>query len=319
MNTDPDQTPAAPVDGRIIAYRIVKAAVALVLFACAVKFIVLDIMLINTDQMAPTLVSGDRVIVLRLLSVWPLSLVLPPFRKSPVIFANPAQGGRPSCLRVAARSGDTIAVSSGRLLVNNRPAAGFGSNASAGELLPADYSPRDTMDTFVMPKRGGTVTLDSLSLRDFFFAASLIRQENPGRHFTVRPAVFIDGAMSNDVSLADFYLYKGKLDSLPPDYQTDWFFWDRLREYLTHSQSGKDVVLAPSLMEGAAKIFNYAFKESCIFLLADDWEKGFDSRYFGPVVSRFVKGRVVAVLWSSGSGGTRGRLIRVGRLIKIIW
>ena len=268
--------------------------------------------------MAPTLCDGDRVVVLRLLSVWPLSRLLLPFRRSPVIFANPLQNARPSCLRVAGLPGDSIVISRGRFIIPNRPSAAFGSRAQPEDLLPPDYSPRDSMALFVMPKKGDAVTLDSLSLRDFFFIASLIRQENPSRHLSVRPAVYIDGVQNNGISLSDFYLYKGKLDSVPARYETDWFFWDRLKEYLSHAYRPKEVSLAFSLMEGSAKMFIYTFKESSIFLVADDWEKGFDSRYFGPVLSRFVKGRVVAVLWSFGNESSGGHSNRAGRFLKII-
>lgn len=307
-----------PIDGRIILYRIVKYTALVALFVLAIKFLLLDTVLVRTDQMEPTLLDGDRVIVFKTFHAWPFSALLVPHRKSPVVFANLQQAGKPSCLRVAAVSGDSIVFSSGKCLILNKHAAAFSSKSPFEELLPPDYSPRDSMPVYRMPRKGTKVSLDSLSSRDFFFAASLIRQENPKEFFGVKPAAFVDGAPKDSLFLKDFYLYKGRLDSVPAKYEYDWFFWDRVRDYLVKSYSGKDVFLGFVLARNGARMYDYTFKKTCIFLVADDWQKGFDSRYFGPVVSSSVKGRVICVLWSFGKDVEGKSYIRINRTFKII-
>jgi signal peptidase I len=268
--------------------------------------------------MEPTLQAGDRVVVFKTFHAWPLSALFVPLRKSPVVFDNPQQAGKPSCLRVAAVSGDSIAVSSGKCLIINKHSAAFSSKSPLEEMLPPDYSPRDSMPLYRMPRKGTSVSLDSLSLRDFFFAASLIRQENPKDMFEVKPALFVDGAPKDSLYLRDFYLYKGPLDSVPAKFEYDWFFWDRMRDYLVISYTGKDVFLGFVLWRNGARMMDYTFKKSCIFLVADDWQKGFDSRYFGPVVASSVKGRVICVLWSFGKGVEGKSYFRINRTFKII-
>jgi signal peptidase I len=307
-----------PVDGRIIFYRIVKYAAVVALVSVAVKFFLLDTVLVRTEQMEPTLQIGDRVVVFKTFHAWPLSVLFVPLRKSPVVFANPQQAGKPSCLRVAAVSGDSIVVSSGKCLILNKHTAAFSSKAPSEEPLPPDYSPRDSMPLYRMPRKGTSVSLDSLSLRDFFFAASLIRQENSKETFEVKPAVFIDGQPKDSLYLKDFYLYKGPLDSVPAKFEYDWFFWDRMRDYLVKSYTGKSVILGFILRRNGARMYDYTFKKSCIFLVADDWQRGFDSRYFGPVVASSVKGRVICVLWSFGDNSSGGKYFRINRLFKII-
>lgn len=314
----PDAPPKGPIDGRIIAYRTVKWVVLVLLAISLVKFFILDIVLIRTDQMSPTLLDGDRVLVLRLASAWPLSLLNLHGRKSPVIIENKRLFDVPACLRIAARSGDSVCVSGGRLVVLNKPSVTFSSKAAYEELLPPDYSPRDSMGTYVLPRRGTTAILDSLSARDFFFAASLIRQENPKRSFSVKPELSIDGAAAGSFFLSGFYLYKGSIDSVPAQHEFDWFFWDRVRDYCVNSLPGKDVTLSFSLSKDGSKLYRYTFSKSCIFLCADDWQKGFDSRFFGPVLSSSVKGRVVCVLWSFGKDPEGKTHFRIGRLFKII-
>jgi signal peptidase I len=313
-----NQTVSAPVDGRLMVYRILRFLTVVAVCALAVKVAVLDTVLIRTDQMAPTLLDGDRTIIFTTFHVWPFSALLTPLRKSPVVFANPQQGGRPSCLRVAGVSGDSIVISSGKCLLLNKHAVAFSSKSPYEELLPPDYSPRDSMPLYRMPKKGTRVVLDSLSLRDFFFAASLIRQENPKDDFRVKPALFVDGAPRDSLYLRDFYLFKGRIDSVPASFEYDWFFWDRMRDYLAKSQNGKDVFLGFILQKNGARMYDYAFKNKCIFLVADDWQKGFDSRYFGPVLASSVKGRVICVLWSFGKTGSDKSYFKISRLFKII-
>jgi type IV secretory pathway protease TraF len=310
-----------PIDGRIVAYRAVKWFVLVAGAAVLVKLFCFDTFLIRTDQMAPALTDGDRVLVLRFFSIPPMSWVFSPARKSPVIIDNRRLFNNPACLRVAARSGDSVCVSRGRIIVVNRPSVTFSSKAPYEDYLPPDYSPRDSMPLYVMPQKGDAVLLDSLasrSARDFFFAASLIRQENPGRCYSVKPALFLDGAPADSFTLSDFYLYKGKIGSVPAQHEFDWFFWDRVRDYCVHSFPGKEVFLSFSLVEEDVKLYRYVFTKSCIFLCADDWEKGFDSRFFGPLVSSCVKGRVACVLWSNGRDPDGSRHFRIGRLFKII-
>jgi signal peptidase I len=305
------ETKHGPVDGRIITYRLVKWLALVAGAAFIVKLFLFDTILIRTDQMSPTLLDGDRVLVLRF-------FLFAPARKSPVIIENKRLFDFPACLRVAARSGDSICVTKGKFVILNKPSLTFVSKAKSEDLLPPDYSPRDSMSLYVMPKKGVIVQLDSLSHRDFFFAASLIRQENPRRSFSVKPGLFVDGTAAGPNVLSDFYLYKGRIDSVPPSHEFDWFFWARAKDYLVNSLPGKDVDLTFSLARDGEKLYRYAFSKSSIFLLADDWQKGYDSRFFGPVVSSCVKGRVLCVLWSFGKDPGGKRYFRIERLFKII-
>jgi signal peptidase I len=313
-----DPAPKGPADGRIIAYRTVKWLVAVVCVVFIVKLFLADTILIRTDQMAPALCDGDRVVVLRLFASPLLFGLFVPPRKSPVIVENRPLLAFPACLRVAGRPGDSVVVSCGRFTVLGKPSVTFASKAQSEDLLPPDYSPRDSMPLYVVPKKGVTVALDSLPARDFFFAASLIRQENPHRHFGVKPELFIDGVAAGSYALSDFYLYKGNIDSVPAVHEYDWFFWARAKDYLVNSLPGRNVDLQFSLVADGSKLYRYTFSKSCIFLLADDWQKGFDSRFFGPVISSSVKGRVFCVLWSFGKDPDGKTRFRIGRLFKII-
>jgi len=318
MATDPLAHTTPPIDGRFVVYRIVRWLAIVVVFAVAVKFLLFDSVLIRTDQMSPKLIDGDRTIVLRIFSVWPLSLVCPQFRKSPVIVEDPLLFRYPACLRIAAKSGDTVFISKGTFHISNKPDLEFAQLPKTEESLPPDYSPRDSMGMYVLPKKGDSISLDSLSLRDFFFTVSLMRQENPKASFDIKPSLFVNGDSAPSFVFADFYLYKGPIDSVPKDHEFDWFFWDRAHDYLRQSLQGKNVELTFSLLKDGIRQCNYTFSQSCIFLLADDWQKGYDSRFFGPATSSYVDGRILCVVWSFGRSEEGNHFLRIGRLFKII-
>jgi len=308
----------APKDLRIAVYRVVKYLVILIALTLAVKYLLLDTVQVRTDQMAPTLLDGDRVCILRVPFFRPFQQMIMPPRCAPVIFKHPLFPKKLECLRVAGLPGDSMVISRGRFLVMNKPGAILGTLLASEDALPVEFAPRDSMELYRLPRRGDTIDLDSLSLRDFFYACAMIQQENPRAACHVRADLFIDGKPSNDFKITGFPLYNGTLEAIPKKFEYDWFFWGRLKEYFSHTLNGKDVALTLSLSKNGVRIFRYCLKENFVFLLADDWCKGFDSRYFGPVRAASIKGRVICVLWSMRHPEKGIGFLRMDRLIKII-
>jgi hypothetical protein len=319
MDSNADHAPKIPGDLRISVYRIVKFFVLLIAGAFAVKYALIDTLKINTDQMAPALLAGDRICIFRTPFVLPFRKIGLPGRGTPVVAGHPLFGEHPICLRVAGLPGDSMMISRGKfLIVDGSPAFSLGSALADDEVLPLEFAPRDTMTPYRLPKRADAIELDSLTMRDFFYACAMIRQENPQATCTVLANLFIDTILSNEYTIKEFPLYKGALSAIPKKYEYDWFFWDRLKEYLTRSLSGKDVNLSFGLLMNGSRVSRYSVKEQFVFLLADDWRKGFDSRYFGPVRAQALRGRILFVVWSIRPKGGAGSFLRMDRLIKVV-
>ena len=98
-----------------------------------------------------------------------------------MIFEHPLFPKKLECLRVAGLPGDSMVISRGRFLVMNKPGATLGTLLASEDVLPIEFAPRDSMELYRLPRRGDTIDLDSLSLRDFFYACAMIQQENPRR------------------------------------------------------------------------------------------------------------------------------------------
>jgi hypothetical protein len=308
----------APADARITVYRFVKYASAFLISVLIVKFALFDTVVIKTDQMLPTLVPGDRVVLLRMPFVRPFSWLFSLGHGTPIIVKHSLLNQNFACLRMAGLPGDSILIGRGLFKINNFPIQGFGESIPASEVLLPEFSPRDSMSLYCLPRPGDTIYLDSLPLRDFFFVAAMIKQEQSGKKISVEVDCFIDGKSVNTIPMTNFALFKGPIDSIPRSNVTNWFFWDRLHAYWERAAEGKKCRIQFRLYQDTIRIAKYRIRGSFIFLLADDWRNGFDSRYFGPVSARSIKGRVVCVLWSIDRGKGIFDALRGNRIMKIV-
>jgi signal peptidase I len=303
------------VDPFTVIFRLAKDAAVIIAVVVAVKALLLDIVAVRGDQMSPSIKSGDHLLTFRLPYLPLIRNALGPSRNQPVIFSFPFLKKR-GCLRVAGVSGDTIRVDSGvvRNSRNKKPSRFMLDTINPTDLLPEEYSPRDFMPAMILPLPGTALALDSLELFPFFTALSIIRQENPGSDCSLSVALEINGTAAVDYYLADFVLYKGALNAVPDSLRYNWFFWSRLTEYLRLAFPGRMQRLVFSFSKDGSRVTDYTVRKRFLFLIADHEKSGYDSRYFGPVMSSRVFGRPLAVLWSFSSGHGIN-LKRLGRFI----
>ncbi len=313
VNTRP-----TPLNVRLTIYRAIKQLLIILVMGFIIKSMFCDTVLINTDQMGPIIQHGDRVILSKVHFVLPFKWFFSLYHKDPVVFHHPHFEKKMSCLRIAGKPGDTVTVQDGIFSIKNKAMLSFVQKSIEEETLPAEYSPRDNMDPFWIPDRGDTITFDSLSIRDFIFYYSMIKQEKPHKHYTIKPMLFIDDFCTNDYIIKDFPLFSGPFNSIPDSVFTDWFFWDRLKAYLNSSDEDRKTDLYFSLLEDQSTVKHYIIRKKFYFLLSDNWCKGFDSRFFGPVISTAMQGKVVGILWSFKPDTLGIKALRGRKICKII-
>lgn len=282
-----------------------------------VKLFVFDTSIIKGSQMEPTLQSGDRLFLFKTPFLPGIQNIFKVNRNDVVVFKNPDLNGKMNCLRVIAVSGDTIEIDSGKIkkpLLKKKHVA----EAKLTSIIPATFSPRDFLTPYRIPKPGDSISLEGSGIRDFFYSVTIIRQENPKSKITVKPRMFVGDSIIENFRIEKFSLYKGSIDSIPEQFQFDWFFWDRLNEYLQYSFSGKNFLLSFSLLKDGTVMDKYKVQDSYMFVLADNWENGLDSRYTGPVSTHSVQSGVLAVLWSweNLQNKNRFRWDRIGRIVR---
>ena len=305
-------------DIRTIIYRTVKQLSLIILIALIVKYAFCDTVLIETDQMTPVIQNGDRVILSKIKYASPVKALFNPRHKDLIIFDHPHFVNKVSCLRIAGKPGDVITIQNGTLLIFDKPEITFVQKPVNEETLPSEYSPRDTMQLFRIPITGDNIDMDTLSIRDFIFLYMMIKQENPQNNYTLQPLLYIDDSLTNDYIIKDFSLYKGKFSAVSDTFYTNWFFWDRLEAYLSSTNMDSNIELTFTLLENQSPIKQYTIKKAFYFLLSDNWCKGYDSRYFGPIIAASIKGKVVGILWSFTPRTSGTRALRIRRIFKII-
>ena len=214
-------------------------------------------------QMEPTIVSGDRLIIFRT-PFLPLigGLFEKPYDK-PVAFKNITTSKSLDILRVAAFSNDTLRIDSGKVIATRQklPRINF-FGQSLPEIIPEEYAPRDFFNPYRIPARGDLIFLNKLSLRDFFFTKSIIEQEYPNKSVSISPYLLLDDSICNDYIITDFAFYSGHLDSVPDSLHGDWFFWNRLEEYLYQKHDDQKVSLYFTLSFDGTVIEEYTVKNS---------------------------------------------------------
>lgn len=288
---------------------LIVAAVALF-----IKFSFIESTSIRSDQMLPTIYPGDRILVFKTLS---LPILRDLFRLSPnqpALFEFPESSRKRNCLRVAGVPGDTISIDSG-LVKNYTSLFKPPKSNPALDILPADYTPRDFMDPYIIPRPGAILNLDSMKIRDLFFAISLIRQELPEEKIHITAKVMIDDTVTSDYIIKGFSLYSGVLPEIPDSLQNYWFFWIQLENYLKSQHPDNRASLTFDVKRQNNGIHTYTVKKRHYFLLADNWVSGYDSRYFGLVVQSFFIGRPFMIWWSTAKNSGRSSISRIGRII----
>ncbi|MBD3321588.1 MAG: hypothetical protein GF350_10890 [Chitinivibrionales bacterium] len=316
MQTINSQT--TPSDIRVRAYRVIKRLVLFLGVILLVKHVLFDSVKVADSLMAPTLIRGDRILVSRLASALPFSFVFNPEINSVAVVKEPFISENLLSYRIAALPGDSIYIDQGVFHNITRPDISYAVSIKPENAVPPEYSPRDYLQPLRLGSRGDTIRLDSLRIRDFTFAASMVRQENPRKNHEIQCRFSLDGAIQSGYRVKDFALYKGPLDSIPQKYHFDYFFWDKLKAYLINTNTGSDVELALFCKQNGKRLVQYTLRQSYIFFLSDNWQRGYDSRYIGPIAESSIKGKAIFVLWSFEPGKPFFKSLRTNRLMKII-
>lgn len=304
--------PSVPIDPPLAIYKLARQFVLIVLAGLLLHLLLFGTVRLNSNHMAPRLFRGDRVLIYRG-GARPLLSWFTPFRRGmAVVFRYPSAADTRGCLRIAALPGDTITISNGRIVSARESLKSVATPSEA--VLPPEFSPRDFAAPFRLPERGDVYHLDSLTQRDFLFVAAMRRQLRAGRRQDVRPELFVDNIPSNEYIIKNFVLYEGRFDSIPDSLDYNWFFWDRLRDNLRFTLENQEVRLQFGLYDGQRRIESFRVTRPFVFLLADNWQSGYDSRYFGPVCRSHLLGSVVLVLWSADRNEEQGTVVRFSRI-----
>lgn len=225
-------------------------------------------------------------------------------------------------LRIAGKPGDTISINDCEITNSSKEPKykEFFTPIIKEEPLSGVYSPRDNMIPYTLPKKGDTLVPPSMSIRDIIYSFSIISREEKSKKIKLKRDLFIDDSLKNDFLIKEFYRYTGKFSDIPDSLEYDYLFWEQLTSYLNKTlEKGHPNIRYKIESKDGESYTRYTVRNNYYFMISDNWDRGLDSRYFGPIALSEIKGRIFLILWSTNpKEGNIFKKVRFRRLLKFI-
>jgi len=304
-------------DLRLALYGGFKQFVIVLAIGLALKLFVFDSLKVNGAQMEPAVRPEDRVLIFKTPYIVPFLKNVFAGRGKPVVISL-ADKGIYTITRIAAVSGDTVSIDSGKLYRNGAAVENFSKDTELYGLIPAGYSPNDFMGSMRIPAPRDSIDFRTLNMHDFIFAYSIFKQEAPGAR--LKTHIMAGDTMQGDFMIKDFSLYRGRLDSIPEELHTDWFFWDKLQNYLSITAEPETAKpqLAFSVLKNGKEIAGFRVKKRYVFVIGDNWNLAKDSRHFGPLPRANINGRPFMTLWGADVDENGKKHLNWGRIVRFV-
>lgn len=267
---------------------------------------------IPTGSMEKSLLVGDFLLGLKFVygapiipgipkvvdTYWKFPGITTPKRGDVVIFKYPGKDNKDYIKRCVAIAGDSVEVKGTKLFVNgvelvNPPKS---QHVRDGELIPkiTDFAP------LYVPKKGDTLDISTAPIREFVYYKHLIHQEHPYDEVTEKFKLFENGVNVSDsiVSFNNGYSFKfSALDFPSLDRSGDWSAYSRYFDELILIFTG-DVEIKKQLFLDGEEITEYLVKKDNYFMMGDNRDNSFDSRFWGFVNQKFIKAKAFIVYFS---------------------
>lgn len=321
MNLDSKIHSRPYFDIRMKLFDLFKKVLLLVLFLLIVKFLFFDTFSIKTDILSTFIKKGDRILITRFISSAPFKYFVKPSFGERVLVKYPSHNEL-GILRIAGKPGDSISIKDCEIINSSSEESlkNIFTPLIKEEPLASEYSPRDNMKQYIIPKKGDTLVPPSMSIRDIIYSFSIISREENSKDIILKKDLYIDDSLRNDFLIKEFYRYTGKFSDIPDSLSSDYLFWEQLTVYLNKTVEKERPNIRYTIESKSGEGYTrYTVKNDYYFMISDNWDSGLDSRYFGPISHAEIKGRVFMILWSINSDERNiFKKLQFRRLLKFI-
>ncbi|MFP4522846.1 MAG: S26 family signal peptidase, partial [Fibrobacterota bacterium] len=248
-------------------------------------FFVFDFKKINS--MEGELESGDRLVVLKA----PYGPGIPfteknlPFLGSPragelFIVSYPDSSASKTVLRCAGSPGQRLYISDKRVILDDEMLPGYGMEKNRrSPVLSPDVIPRDNLSEIIVPAIGDSLVLESADIFTMLYYKNIIQSENPDARVSYKPLLLIGGDTVREFSLKEMKTHLDDYSEITPE-NTDLISLSNIFRYI-RSSSEADVYATVRILFNEDPLDYYFVRRNYYFFISDNWDKGYDSRYFG--------------------------------------
>ena len=316
-----------PKSWRVIAFEYFMAAILTLAAALLCRWAVGDVVQVRVASMQQTLQTGDFVCLHKIGYGLHFKAEQPPVLKwrhprpgKLYVFTGDDRSGDYSIKRCVACGGQTLEIQNKKLYVDGEEFIFPGTREEPSQVVfPAVYSPRDNFPSYRVPRKGDTLYWSGKSLVEQEFVRRIIEQENPGPGFRQQTKVSLNGR--DTLGFKPLY-YRFDQDQKEPDYnELSWIELQNIVNFVRAQDSTLALEFRRQFYLGGKPLQSYVVKTHLAFFLGDNWDNSNDSRYQGPVSSRYIVGRPLFVLFSR-EPATPGRSwlkrIRFRRILTIL-
>jgi signal peptidase I len=298
-----------------------EAIVIAVILALFIRTFVVQAFKIPSGSMKPTLEIGDHILVnkfiLGIKIPWTdirLLQIKKPSRGDIIVFVYPEDPKKDFIKRVIGVPGEVLEIRGKEIYINGKRVDDPSGYYMKDVLVPSDYQPRDYFPPIYIPKKGDVYNLDKLGIREFQFVTSLVRDNYPKSKIRVKGVLEIDGEEMGD------YVFKGRgggsFNFSDIDFRfQEWWFIERLIEEIKLENPNRTVKFSLHLFKDGKELKSFVVPYDCYFVMGDNRDNSKDSRFWGFVEEKAIKGKAFIIYWSWDGQDHRVRWYRIGHLI----
>ena len=316
---------AYPKDKRTLLFEFVEVIVAAAFLLLVFRTMFFEPYVIEKaeiNSMRSTLLFGDRIFINKLVYGPKIPFIgfrLPSFSEpSPgdvLIVKLPGKNSDKKCIfRCIAKSGQSIYLTEKKAVVNDEVFDKFGNKAEKSEIIiESDVLPRDNLVPIKVPKAGAKLSLKNLNpfVAEYYF--QLIKKENPNDLISWKVDLVIDGDTKNEYNLKNMNSDINRFSDMSLERGSNFFKVNDAYRFVKNSLGENLVELEINLLKNGEVLKEYIVKDDYYFLIGDNWDASYDSRFLGFFSIRQIIGRASILYWSSDDKG-----VRWGRLGKLI-
>lgn len=277
-----------------------REMVSALLMALVAIIYIIQAFRIPTGSMEDSLLAGDMLLGLKFMYGAPVApfsyhkfpAVADPKPGDVIIFKYPGLDRKDYIKRCVAGPGQTISVEGKKVFVDGRELRmpPKGKHISDGRIY-SRYAPFNTrvmsFPPLRIPRKGDTIVIADLPVREFHYLKNLVRQENPRGKVRTDYQLYTDGEFTTSYDFAlvdDWTQIADKLDAVA--------------EGIRREDTTRVVTSRKLLYLNDKRIDRYVAKYDNYFMMGDNRDNSTDSRFWGYLNRNFVKAKAFILYFS---------------------